>query len=80
MYSYLGLFQHKCKTLHLILLNLTVFLWAHFSSLSRTLWMAPLHSVPSARHSLVTSEELLRVRSISSSMPLIGIEELWSQG
>ena len=81
LYSYLGLSQHKCKTLHLILLNLMVFLWAYFPSLSRSFWMAPLHSVvPTAPHSLVTQAILLRVCCISSSMPLIDVEELWSQG
>ena len=48
--------------MHLALLNLIRFSWAHFSSLSRSLWMASLpSSVLTAPLSLVSSANLLRV-------------------
>ena len=37
LYSCPGLLQSRCSTLHLDLLNLIRFTWAHFSSLSRSL-------------------------------------------
>ena len=45
VYLYLELPPPKCNSLHLALLNLISFSWAHFSSLSRSLWMAPLLSL-----------------------------------
>ena len=38
LYSYLGLSQPKCRSLHLALLNISRFRRAHFSSLSRSGW------------------------------------------
>lgn len=35
-----GLPQLKCNTLHLTLLNLITFAWAHYSSLYRSIWIA----------------------------------------
>jgi len=62
LYSYLGLPQPKYNALHLALLNLIRFLWAHFSCLSRFLWMASLLSIVlTAPLSLVSSADLLRV-------------------
>ncbi|KAK4814241.1 LOW QUALITY PROTEIN: hypothetical protein QYF61_012737 [Mycteria americana] len=61
-------------TLHLALLNLMRFTQAHFSSLSRSLWMTSHPSgVSTAPHSLVSSANLLRVHSISLSMSLMKI-------
>lgn len=48
LYTYLGFLQHKCNTLHLAVLNLITFMWAHLSSVSRSLWMAFLPSALSA--------------------------------
>lgn len=42
--GYLGLPQPKGNMLHLVLLNLIRFMWAHFSSLSTSLWLASLTS------------------------------------
>ena len=71
LYTYLGLPQHKFKTFHFALLNLT-FTRAYLSSLSRSLWMASLPSAVSITlPSLVSSANLLRVYSIPSSMSLI---------
>jgi len=54
-----------CRTLRLALLNLMRFTWTHVSSLSRSLWVASLPSgVVTVPHSLVSSENLLRVHSI----------------
>jgi len=39
LYSYLGLPQLECKTLHLALLNFITFSCAHFLGVSRSLWM-----------------------------------------
>ena len=47
-YWFLGLFLPRCRTLHLPLLNCMTFQWAHFSSLSGSLWMAAQPSVISA--------------------------------
>jgi len=53
---------------------LITFLWAHFWSLSRSLWMAYLPSFKStAPFSLVSSANLLRLHSIPTSMSLIKI-------
>lgn len=47
----------KCNILHLALLSLIEFMRAaHFSDLSRTLWMAPLLSIGSAAALGVTSK------------------------
>jgi len=69
LYTYLGLSQSKCNTLHLALLNLFQFNQVHFSSLSRDYWMASLPSL--AALSLVSSANLLRAHSIPLSMSLI---------
>jgi len=63
----LGLPQSECSsTLRLALLNLIRFMWAQFSSQSRSLRMACLPSVVSAVPlTLVSSANLLRVHSIS---------------
>ena len=54
------------------MLNLIRFTRAHLSSLSRSLWMAPiLSAVSTAPLSLVSSANLLKVRLIPSSMSLI---------
>ena len=72
LYKYLGLSRPKCSTLHLALLNLVRFSWAHFSSLSRSLWMASLLSnVLTALLSLVSSANLLRVHLMPSSISLM---------
>ncbi|KAK4822069.1 hypothetical protein QYF61_009330 [Mycteria americana] len=63
-----------CRTLHLPLLDLMRFTQAHFSSLSRSLWMTSRPSaVSTAPLSLVSSANLLRVHSISLSMSLMRI-------
>jgi len=60
--------------LGLVLFNLTRFTQAHFLSLSRSLWMASHPSgTLTAPLSLVSSGNLLRVHSISLSMPLMKI-------
>ena len=70
----------KRKTLPFALLNLIRFARAYLSNLSRSLWMASLPSaVSTAPHSMVSSAILLRVHSITSSMPLIKMLEYWSQ-
>jgi len=72
LYVCLGLPWPKCSTLHLALFNLVIFMWAHFSSLYRSLWMACLPStVFTAQLSLVSPANLLRVQSIPLSMSLI---------
>ena len=43
--SHLGLLQSKNNLFYSNLLNFISFLWAHFSSLSRSLWMASLISI-----------------------------------
>ncbi|KAK4815290.1 hypothetical protein QYF61_026195 [Mycteria americana] len=69
LYLCLALPQPMCRTLHLALLKLMRFTWAHLSSLSRSLWMAPLpSSMSTAPHSLVLYANLLRVHSIPLSM------------
>lgn len=69
---YLGLSRPKHNTLHLPLLNLTRFIWAHFASLPMSFWMTFLPSVVSAvPFSLVPSVNLLRVHPIPSSISLI---------
>jgi len=56
-------------TLHLALLNFMRLAWAHFSNLSWSLWIASLpSSMSTAPLSLVSSANLLRVRSIPLSM------------
>jgi len=58
-----------CRTLHWALPNFMRLAWAHFSSLSRSLWMASLpSSVSTAPLSLVSSANLLRVHSIPLSV------------
>ena len=72
LYKYQGLLLPKCNALHLALLNLIRFIWAHFSSLSRSLWMTFLpSSVSTAVLSSVSSANLLRVHVIPLSMTLI---------
>ncbi|KAK4827087.1 LOW QUALITY PROTEIN: hypothetical protein QYF61_014189 [Mycteria americana] len=64
----------SCRTLHLALLNLMRFTQAHFSSLSRSLWMVSHPSdVSTAPLSLMSSANLLRVHSIPLSMSLMKI-------
>ncbi|KAK4827388.1 hypothetical protein QYF61_017793 [Mycteria americana] len=70
-----------CRTLHLALLNLTRFTQAHFSSLSRSLWMTPCPSGMSAAPlSFVSSADLLRVQ-LDLTINIIddNIEPHWSQ-
>jgi len=43
LYWYQALPQPRCKTLHLALLNLERFIQAHYSSFSRSLWIASSH-------------------------------------
>ncbi|KAK4813629.1 hypothetical protein QYF61_014389, partial [Mycteria americana] len=62
----------RCRTLHLALLNLMRFTQAHFSSLSRSLWMTSRPSdLSTAPLSLVSSANLLSVHLISLSMSLM---------
>ena len=57
--------QPKCNTLHCASLNLLMFTWTHFQSLSWSLWMASLPPLVSATPlRLVLSANLLRVHSI----------------
>ena len=69
LYWYQGLPQPGCRTLHLALLNLRRFTWAHLSSLSRSLWIA---SHPSGMSTtpliLVSSAKLLGVHLTPLSM------------
>jgi len=59
---------------HLSLLNFMRFLSTHFSSLLRSFWMAAQPSSASVNPpSLVSSENLLRVHSTSSSRSLVKI-------
>jgi len=63
----------RCKTLHLELLKLIMFTWAHCPSLSRSLWMVSQPSpVSTAPHSLESSANLPRVHS-TPSVSLMGI-------
>ncbi|KAK4818403.1 hypothetical protein QYF61_012324 [Mycteria americana] len=69
-----GFPQARCRTLHLALLNLMRFTRAHFSSLSRSLWMASCPSgMSTVPLSLVLSANLLRVHSIPLPMSLMKI-------
>ena len=69
LYTYLGLPQQKCNTLHM--LDLSRFPWTDFSSLSRSLWMASFPIILlNAPLSLVLSVNLLRVHLILLSMSL----------
>lgn len=58
-----GFFPLKCKTLQLSLLNFLRFLLAHFSSMSRLLWMKaqPLRVLPCCPN-FVSLENLTRVQ------------------
>lgn len=47
LYSYLGLLQTSCSTLHFNFLNFMSFLWTLSSSSSRSLWIVSLPSVDS---------------------------------
>lgn len=47
LYACLGFLQLKLNALCLVLLKLIWFIWAHFSHLSRSLWMTSLSSVVS---------------------------------
>lgn len=59
LYSYQGLPQPRCRTLHLVLLNLVMLTWPHLSSLSRSPWMAFLpSSVPAEPLTLVSIHRL----------------------
>jgi len=74
LYTYLGLPQPKCKTLHFASLNLISFTRVHLSSLSRSLWMASLSSVlKTTPLSFVSSANLLKVHSIPLSVSFIKI-------
>ena len=70
LYTYLGLSSFRSNTWHSDLLNPIQFMWAHFPSLSRSLWMA---SLLSALLSLVSSANLLKVHSISLCRFLIKV-------
>ena len=69
--------------LHLALLNFIRFTWAHFLSLSRSLWMASHPSgMSNALLSFVSSANLLRVHLIPLSMSLMKIlnsQEVWEE-
>ena len=69
LYTYRGLLWSKNGTLHLTLLDIIRFTCAHFSSLSRFLWMPSFSSVVwTAPLSLVSSANLLRVHLILLSV------------
>lgn len=71
-YLCLGLFLLRCSTLHFCLLKLTRFLSAHFSSLTRTLWVAAWSSdVAATSPSFVSSANSLRVHSAQLYKSLI---------
>ena len=77
--TYLGLPQPMFNTLHLGLLNLIRFTYAHFSRLFGSLWMTSVPSVVSvAPLSLVSSSDLLRVHSIPLSISLIKMIKITS--
>jgi len=62
----------RCKTLHLVFLNLMNFTWAYCSSLSKYVWMAScLMGVLTAPHCLASFVNLLRMHSIPLLMSLI---------
>ena len=70
----LGLFFPRCRTLHISLLNFMKFLSAHFSSLSRSLWMAAqLCGVLVTCPSFVSSANLVRLHSVPSSRSLMKV-------
>lgn len=78
--SFLGLPWPRCCTLNPDLLDFMRFLWALFSSLSCSLWMAACPSVVSAvAHSFVPSAVLLRLHLIPLSVISEDIEDHWSQ-
>jgi len=80
LYKYLGLPQPKCSTLHLALLNLFRFSWAHFSSLSRSLWMASLpSSVLTAPLSLVLSANRYQLEDPARRNPCILLSLTWDE-
>ena len=57
----LGIAPTKMQDLHLALLNLVRFTWAHFLSLSRSLWMASCPSAMSTTPlSLMSADSLLK--------------------
>lgn len=67
-----GLPWHRCSTLYLILWSLMRFLWAHFSSFFRSLWVTPHPTaVWTALLSLVSFTNLLRVHLMPLSVPLM---------
>jgi len=71
---YVQLFHLRCKTLHLLLLNLIWFIAALLSSLFRSCWMAAQTSAVSAiPTSFVSLAYLLRVGTIPSSRSLMKI-------
>jgi len=72
LYICLGLPWPKCSTLHLALMNLIRYTWAHPLSLFRSLSVASLHSILStAPLSLLSSTDSLRVQSIPLPMSLM---------
>ena len=72
LYCCTQLFLPRCKTPHLLLLNLIRFLPAQLSSLSRFCWMATQPSSVSSTHpNFVSSVNLLRADSVPSSMLLM---------
>ena len=93
LYWCMGLFLPRCRTVHLPLLNLIRFLSAQLSSLSRSRWLAAQPaSVSTTPPSFVSSANLLRVHSNSSSRslmkklnktgpitdPWVNISKMWS--
>ena len=65
IYRCLGLFLPRCRTLHFPLLNFMRLLSAHFSSLSRSLWMAAQpYGISATPPSFVPSANLLRVHCL----------------
>jgi len=71
-YICLGLPWPRCNSLYFALSYLIRFLLAHFSNLSRSLWMTSLPSVVStALLTLVSSANLLRLHLIPHSVSLI---------
>lgn len=72
IYRYMELFLPRHRTLRFLSLNCMKFLSGHFSSLSRTLWMAASRSgVSAALSSFIPSANLLRLHAVPSSRLLM---------
>lgn len=67
MYWWLGLFLHRCRTLHFPFLNSMKFLSAHLSSLLKSFWKAAEFSgISDTPHKFVSSMDLLGYTAPSS--------------